>query len=207
MNGKQEILAAIRRHRLEALPLIDPLTDGLGYPNLRDQFQTVLAAVGGQCRIATDRDDLNRQLTDLPEYRAAETVCSTVPDVGRSDIDLDAIDDPHELENIGCAVMAGEFAVAENGAVWVTDRNVKHRVLYFIAEHLVLIVPADAIVDNMHTAYTRLMAEPDDGDGEHPFTRPGFGTFLSGPSKTADIEQSLVMGAQGPKSLTVFLME
>ena len=205
MAGKQEILDSIRRHRLEAVPLIDPVTEGSTYPNLREQFQTVLTSVGGECRIATDRDDLNRQLADLPEYHAAATVCSTVPEVGRSDIDLNAINDPHELDNIDCAVLAGEFAIAENGAVWVTDRNVKHRVLYFIAEHLVLIVPASEIVDNMHAAYTRLMTEPDD-DG-HRFARPGFGTFLSGPSKTADIEQSLVMGAQGPKSLTVFLLE
>ncbi len=34
----------------------------------------------------------------------------------------------------------------------------------------------------------------------------GYGVFISGPSKTADIEQSLVIGAQGPLSLTVFLI-
>jgi len=207
MAGKQEILTAIRRHALETVPLIDPVTDGTTYPDLREQFRTVLTSVGGECRIATDCDNLNRQLAELPEYRAAETIYSAVPEVGRSDIDLNAIADPHELDHVGCAVLPGEFAVAENGAVWVTDRAMKHRVLYFIAEHLVLIVPADEMVDNMHAAYARLMTASDEGDAVHPFARPGFGTFLSGPSKTADIEQSLVMGAQGPKSLTVFLMK
>ncbi|MNW08326.1 Lactate utilization protein C [compost metagenome] len=34
----------------------------------------------------------------------------------------------------------------------------------------------------------------------------GFGTFIAGPSKTADIEQSLVLGAHGPKNMTVFIL-
>ena len=37
-------------------------------------------------------------------------------------------------------------------------------------------------------------------------SNPNFGTFIAGPSKTADIEQSLVLGAHGPKTLTVFLL-
>jgi len=206
MAAKQEILESIRRHGIEAVPLIDAVTKGIAPDDRREQFRSVLTAVGGECRLAADRNDLNRQLADLPEYSAADTVCSAVPDVGRSDIDLDMIDDPHELAHIDCAVLPGEFAVAENAAVWVTDRAVKHRAVYFLAEHLVLIVRAEELVDTMHAAYTRLMSTADDGNCEHSFAVPGFGTFLSGPSKTADIEQSLVMGAQGPKSLTVFLL-
>jgi L-lactate dehydrogenase complex protein LldG len=59
----------------------------------------------------------------------------------------------------------------------------------------VLIVPADQIVHNMHQAYDRLQ-----------FNEPSYRLFISGPSKTADIEQSLVIGAQGPRSLVVFLV-
>jgi L-lactate dehydrogenase complex protein LldG len=71
----------------------------------------------------------------------------------------------------------------------------KHRAILFITQHLVLVVPRDQVIDNMHQAYERLS-----------FADPGFGVFLSGPSKTADIEQSLVIGAHGPRSLTVFLV-
>ncbi|MCU0983250.1 MAG: LUD domain-containing protein, partial [Pirellulaceae bacterium] len=71
-----------------------------------------------------------------------------------------------------------------------------HRVLFFIVQHLVLIVPADRVLHNLHEAY-----------GQLRFDRPEFGLFISGPSKTADIEQSLVIGAHGARSLTVFLLE
>ena len=90
----------------------------------------------------------------------------------------------------------GELAVAENAAVWVTDDGLKHRVVAFIARQLVLVVSSDAVVDTMHHAYERLA-----------FGQRGFGVFISGPSKTADIEQSLVIGAHGPKALTVFLLD
>jgi L-lactate dehydrogenase complex protein LldG len=103
------------------------------------------------------------------------------------------VEDPHQLESVDFAILPGRFAVAENGAVWVTDEGVKQRVIFFIVQHLALVVPASEIVHNMHQAYERLA-----------FARPGFGAFISGPSKTADIEQSLVIGAHGPRSLTVF---
>ena len=121
---------------------------------------------------------------------------STVEGLGLPTVNLDEIDDPHNVENVDFAVLAGEFAVAENGSVWVTDEGLKHRVLHFITQHLALIVPARNVVNNMHEAYQQLS-----------FEGRRFGTFISGPSKTADIEQSLVIGAHGPRSHVVFLVD
>jgi L-lactate dehydrogenase complex protein LldG len=84
----------------------------------------------------------------------------------------------------------GEFGVAENGAIWLTEDALPHRVAPFICQHLVINVKK--IVPHMHAAYEEL--------GK---VNSGFGLFLSGPSKTADIEQSLVIGAHGARSLTV----
>jgi len=94
--------------------------------------------------------------------------------------------------------------VAENAAVWVTDHDVPLRVLFFLCQHLVLVVPADAIVDHMHAAYDRIARTGQNGAQVH--SKPVFSAFISGPSKTADIEQSLVIGAHGPRSLTVCLL-
>ncbi len=99
------------------------------------------------------------------------------------------------LENVSVAILAGHFAVAENGAVWITEEKMGDRVLPFICEHLVLVVDASAVHESMQDAYELL------DSSDH-----SFGTFIAGPSKTADIEQSLVLGAHGPKTLTVFLL-
>nr|MBA3481523.1 LUD domain-containing protein [Pirellulales bacterium] len=90
-----------------------------------------------------------------------------------------------------------------NAAVWVTGAVVPQRVAYFLSQHVVLIVPAEQIVNNMHEAYDWLhrQAGPDG-----PFASPRWGTFMSGPSKTADIEQALVIGAHGARSLHVYLV-
>lgn len=101
-----------------------------------------------------------------------------VPGIGDTTFDIAKVDDPHHLENVDFAVLRGHFCVAENGAIWVTDDNVKHRVLYFIPQHISLVVPASQIVHNMHEAYSRITI------GAHLFAG-----FISGPSKTADIEQ------------------
>ena len=128
-------------------------------------------------------------------YSSAKKICSLVPGVPRANVDLEAVDDPHDLRDVDLFIAPGEFGVAENAAVWLTDQTAKHRVLYFLCQHLILVVPADQLVSNMHQAYDRLS-----------FAEPGLGLFLCGPSKTADIEQALVIGAHGARSLTVFLM-
>ena len=87
------------------------------------------------------------------------------------------------------------MGVAENGSLWITEDLVKERVLPFICQHLVAIVSKRNIVASMHDAYD-IIADRD----------YGFGTFIAGPSKTADIEQSLVLGAHGPRTMTVIMI-
>jgi L-lactate dehydrogenase complex protein LldG len=99
------------------------------------------------------------------------------------------------LEDVDVAIIDAHFGVAENGSVWVTEDIIKERVLPFICQHLVAILDRKNIVPTMHDAYNVI------GDKEY-----GFSTFIAGPSKTADIEQSLVLGAHGPKTMTVFLL-
>jgi L-lactate dehydrogenase complex protein LldG len=173
------------------------------YPDGRTQLIDVLTAIGGSVFVAADNTELNEKLSQLPAYASASRIASVVAGVGQRNVDLTGVGSPHALADVDVAILPGEFAVAENGAVWVTDKNVPLRAIYFLCQHLVLVVPANDIVDHMHAAYERLAAA---ADGRGMFETPVFGTFISGPSKTADIEQSLVIGAHGPRSLTVFLL-
>ena len=197
-NSKADILTTIHRNRPAPVEL-PPLTgEWTTYPDRRQQFIEVLEAVGGQAIIGNTVAEIDQQLRRLSIYSQAQTIASLVPGIGESNVDFSTIDSPHELDKVDVAILPGEFAVAENAAVWVTDRQVPLRVLFFLCQHLVLVVPAAAILDHMHAAYERIGS---------PFINPMFGAFISGPSKTADIEQSLVIGAHGPRSLTICLLD
>ncbi len=149
----------------------------------------------GACEVCPRPEDVNARLQELAVWRDAIRRCSLVERIGETNFDLESINDPHELADVDFAVLPGHWAVAENAAVWVNDEGLGHRVLYFIVQHLALVVPASRVLDNLHQAYERLTI------GTSPF-----GCWVSGPSKTADIEQSLVIGAHGSRSLTVFLV-
>jgi L-lactate dehydrogenase complex protein LldG len=193
--SRSEILSAIRSHRVPAAAAPDLAGSWITFPDRVHQFAETLRSVGGSCIEVASGAQLRDELQKLEPLTRAKKVCSAVPDAIPSTFDMGQVADPHELEDVDVAIVRGEFAVAENGAVWLTDAQLRHRAILFITQHLVLIVPREEIVDNMHQAYERLR-----------FEGTGYGLFLSGPSKTADIEQSLVIGAHGPRSLTVFLL-
>ena len=188
------ILANIRRQSVPRKEL--PVLQGnwTTYQNRWAQFAEVLAFVGGQSLALAEASTLEAELRKLPPIANARSVVCRVPDLNLGNFDLELATDPRALAGIDVAIMPGLFAVAENGAVWVNDHGLAHRAIYFIAQHLVLVVHRSQIVDHLHQAYERLA-----------FLDRGYGLFISGPSKTADIEQSLVIGAHGPRSLTVVI--
>ena len=100
------------------------------------------------------------------------------------------------LKNIELAIFESPLGVAENGAVWLSEEICGHRIVPFITQHLLVVLSPEHIVENMHEAYRRA-----------PVADAGFGVFVAGPSKTADIEQSLVVGAQGARSLGVLITD
>jgi L-lactate dehydrogenase complex protein LldG len=187
MSSRDAILTALRRsaHPSAALPEPPATT---AYADRERQFAETLASVGGTfVRLASIADFV------APN---AKKIVSLVPGAGKSTIDLATLEHPHELEDADLAILPGEFGVAENAAVWVPGRLLgPHRAIFVIAQHLILVVPAGEIVDTMHQACERIRSD-----------RSGFGVFLSGPSKTADIEQSLVLGAHGARTCAVVVV-
>ena len=196
MTARDEILQRIRQRLPEAVELPDLHQAWTRYENPVAQFAQVLAGVGGRCIEAADVAAVNADLAALPAWTAAARRCSYVADVGDTNFDLAAVTDPRQLADVDFAVLPGQLAVAENGAVWVETDDLLQRTLYFLAQHVALVVPAQQLVHHLHEGYQRI--------------RPGahsFATWMSGPSKTADIEQSLVIGAHGARSLTVYLLQ
>lgn len=195
MTSRDEILRNVRRRLPQSAELPSLEQNWIRYPDREAQFLESLTFVGGRGVVVENVAAATQALSELPAWSGAKQTFSAVPGVGPSTVDLSQVEAPHALQDVDFAVLPGEFAVAENGAVWITDANVRHRVIYFLTQHLALVVPRREMVDTMHAAYDRISL------GERRF-----GAFISGPSKTADIEQSLVIGAHGARSMTVFLV-
>jgi L-lactate dehydrogenase complex protein LldG len=196
MNSRDAILGAIRKSSTAPIPLSEGgPTLGVRFEDPIRQFAEMVASVGGVCVPVKDLAEADLAARRVAAERAAEQVASVVPGVGGANVNLEAVHDPHELSSLDVAIVPGELAVAENGAVWISGRSLPQRVVPFICQHLVLVVAAGSIVHDMHEAYARLSPQPRE-----------WGLFLAGPSKTADIEQALVIGAHGARSCTVLLV-
>ena len=190
--SKKSILRAIRQNQPQgpALPELPSFASDAPEAPLA-AFQAMVAAMGGQVANAADYPDLGALVS---AYFPGETsVASTVPGFP-GNIPLQNMASPAALETVGLAVIPAPWGVAENGAVWVTEKECLLRVLPFIAQHLMVVLAKDRILSNMHEAYQRVQVD-----------ETGFGVFIAGPSKTADIEQALVIGAQAARSFTVVL--
>jgi L-lactate dehydrogenase complex protein LldG len=171
------------------MPAIEP--DAIQYPNPIAHFIEVMESVGGSAIELQEGEDINKRIMSL--YPEARTIASNLPDIHIATINPDEIETPYQLNGTDLAIIQGETGVAENGCVWI-PQNVKEKAVYFIAEYLIILLNKNKIVSNMHEAYENIR-----------FTDNGFGVFISGPSKTADIEQALVVGAHGAKGVVVLL--
>lgn len=193
MSAREKILNQIRQNKPEAVALPAVTTFASNFESTEDKFRETLSAIYTEVVVVKNLEELAIKAEEL--YTGVVNRATTIPALGAwADFSLN-VSDPHELETVEIAIVQAEFGVAENGAVWISDSYLPHRVLPFITQNLAFVIPRNALVDNMHQAYMRLQ---DTG---------GWGCFIAGPSKTADIEQSLVIGAHGARSMVIFLLE
>lgn len=193
MSSRAAILSKVKNNQPGLKPLPADLTSAGNGQDLVAQFRSVLISIGGAAIDVDNYDDIRKYLT--AEFKGFHRSISTLAEL--SDLTEQGWEnnDPHSYENVDLAIIKAHFGVAENSALWITEELMHQRVIPFIAQQLAVVVRKEDIVATMHDAYTRI------GAAEY-----GFGAFIAGPSKTADIEQSLVLGAHGPKSMTVFLL-
>ena len=191
MSSREKILAAVKNNQPQLISLEKKNYKSVATGDVH-QFEATLKAIGAKVFSISHGEDIIKHIEDL--FPEAKRVVSSVTSIERHFINDHRNIIHNTLQDVDVAIIKAQFGVAENGAVWVTEDDLKIRVLPFICEHLVAIVDSGDIVPDMHEAYERI------GSAEY-----GFGAFIAGPSKTADIEQSLVLGAHGPKSMTVLI--
>ena len=95
--------------------------------------------------------------------------------------------------NYDIVAISSQLAVAENGSFYIEPKSLEQRASLFLVESLVVLIEQKSIVNNMNEAYKKIQKAK------------SYGVFISGPSKTADIEQCLVFGASGPINLYIFI--
>lgn len=195
MSSRASILEKIKQNQPAAVSDLPSLTFlGLDTFDILEKYKTTLRSIGGDF---VEVKNYNAIIDFVKQYYDVEKlIITTIPELAEI-AKLDWLnDDPHTLENVELTLIKAHFGVAENSALWVTDVVLGQRVSTFIPQYLAIVVDKKDIVATMHQAYDRIHNQ-----------EYGFGTFIAGPSKTADIEQSLVLGAHGARGLMVFIME
>ena len=193
--SRELILSKIRQnHPKERVEMPQNISFEANFTDKIEKFTEVLKGIGGT--VLAFENFLDNRVYVNNEFSDAKTTINLVPEISFGNTDISTINDPHDLAPVDVAILRGQFGVAENGSIWLDESDFGgHRVLPFITQHLIIVLSKNKLVSNMHEAYAQL-----------DITKTGFGLFLAGPSKTADIEQSLVIGAHGARSLVVLLV-
>lgn len=193
MASKEDILKKYRANIRERFDMPD-LSDikAITYPDPLLQFMNMTKSVGGNAIEVDEGTDINELIHTL--YPDAKEIASNLPEITIATRNPDEVGRARDLNGTDVGVVRGVFGVAENACVWI-PQTMKEKAVCFISENLIILLPKSQIVNNMHEAYRRI-----------EFNDYGYGTFISGPSKTADIAQVLVMGAQAARSATVLLL-
>ena len=195
MSSKEVILSKYRKNIKQKfdMPSLDDIK-AITYPDPLLQFITMTESVGGRAIEVKEGQDINQMIKEL--FPDAKEIATNLPEITIATRNPDTVGRARDLNGTDVGVIRGKFGVAENACVWV-PQTMKEKAVCFISENLIILMPKSQIVNNMHEAYKRI-----EFDKEYD----GYGTFISGPSKTADIAQVLVMGAQAARSCTVLLL-
>ncbi len=198
MSTRENILKALRQNvretydmpdlsRIQAIEFDDPLA----------QFKLKATTTAGAQLLEKGEDET---LDDIVRraYPDAKVIASNLPGV-TAQLNPDTVSEAQELAAADVGVVRGEIGVAENACIWI-PQTMKEKAICFASEYLVIVLRKDAVVSNMHEAYAQI-----EGSDKY-FQQYKFGTFISGPSKTADIESALVYGAQAARGVTIVLV-
>ncbi|HET6974039.1 MAG TPA: LUD domain-containing protein [Pyrinomonadaceae bacterium] len=185
-SAREAILGSIRTH-LAASPVVDdhPVNPAnpviLSKSDPVNRFKESVESVAGHCIITTDvTDSLNQIITDLNAQRIAYS---------------DNPPNAHDIFHFDVGISTAQAAIAETGTLVLDSACERHRLVSLVPPVHIAIINASAIVETLSDALTFLQKKE---------ISPAI-TFITGPSRTADIELTLAIGVHGPQELYVIV--
>ena len=187
----------------EFLPRVGPSFEDhkLAFRTLSEKLQTEFVCV-------QDIDAARSTLKELAEQHGwkkagvhnAPLVMETVTGVPFEFLDTSSPYEVRDLEICDVGISGCDALIAQTASILITTQSAGGRSLSVLPPHHVVIATREQMVTTMVDGYA-LLREKLQGEW------PSFISFITGPSRTADIERVLVLGAHGPKKLTVILIE
>lgn len=194
MSSRESILTAVKQNQPPLSDLPDISMFSITEIDIAAKYTDTFTGIGGQVITVTQIEAIKEIIPE--HFDISKRIVTTLPALNNIAELISNDVDPHSYEDVELAIIEARLAVAENGAVWLTEGAMGQRIIPYICQHLAVVVYESSLVSTMHDAYAKTASED-----------YGFGGFIGGPSKTADIEQALVLGAHGPLSMTVFLIK
>jgi L-lactate dehydrogenase complex protein LldG len=224
MNEREQILARIR----EALTVKAPLLNGHGRPASvppSDRAREWLPPVGGSFEeqlaafrknaaglnagfhVLNHRDELKSRLLELRAAESWKKIASHGGELtgfatlalGLPVLRTDSSYDANELEKCAAGITECDALIAQTGSVLVTNRSAGGRALSVLPPHHIVLARREQLLRDLPAAFELLKQK-------YGANYPSMMSFITGPSRTGDIERILVLGAHGPKRLTIFLL-
>lgn len=215
MSSRDAILSRIRTslsnepdRQLPPIPEVWPV-ENPSVDKMAERFVTELEAVTGEVHRCETMEAAAEKLAEIVEGLDAEAIGRTdhalcdelVADLPPECFLTDQPDaDATELGKLPAALVGADTLLADTGSVMVACATPHHRLMCYLPPVCILIAKTDQLVEHMPAAWEKIAARAADPELRGEFV------FITGPSRTADIEKILILGVHGPKRLVVLLV-
>ena len=211
-TAREEILGSIRSHLATSVPY-DKQETSHGFSRMNadqsssveicDQFKTSLEAVDGHCAIVQGDDGIARALTQI--IHGGRIAISDNPEVERllnlTDLEIEELGiapNAHDIFRFDVGISTVQAAIAETGTLVLDSTRERHRFVSLVPPVHIAIVRASQIYRTLGEVLSLIRKDKEISAAV---------TFITGPSRTADIELTLAIGVHGPQELYVIIDE
>lgn len=207
-TSREQILKRIRNAEMQKAdnPYADVDLSKNIYYDLKEDLEVVFAEelnhIGGHFVYCMSKEELIENLKRLIISQKWNTVYTHNKEIDNilKSIDIASANDTDDYSKIEVSITECEALIARLGSIMVSSKQINGRRLNFIPDTHIVIANRKQIVATVKDAIELI-------DNKYEDEFPSMTTIITGPSRTADIEKTLVMGAHGPRTLIVFVTE